>query len=265
MTVIGSYKLEKLIGEGGFGRTYLGRHVLLGEPACLKQASFVDPVLDDILMNEARVLWKLHFYSLPTMKDLIRAPDGSLVLVMTFVDGVPLDKLIDGYGKHKKHIDPEHVSWIMSRLLGALHYLHHHGIVHGDIKPANIIQPKEHNAVVVDFGLAKLNPKRTDKALGYTEVYGPPELQAGMPPIPESDIYSLGVTMIHALGGDPVNFEMPRHVPRPLRKMLEEFVVRNPLDRPNTLKTDLDRRLKEIRKDVFGSPASGDKRLEVLK
>jgi serine/threonine protein kinase len=264
MGTIGSYKIEKLIGEGGFGRTYLGRHVIIGEKACLKQASDTDPEFEKILIQEAKILWKLHFHSLPTMRDLLRAPDGSIVLVMTYVEGIPFDKLIERYAAKKKRLDPEHGCWIASRILGALYYLHRQGIIHRDIKPSNIIiQPEEHNAVLVDFGLSKVHPKGSDGAQGYTEIFGAPELKLGKPPLPESDLFGLGATMIYAMGGDPVKLELPDKVPEPIRKFFGRLVVHDPLARPRWEKEDLVENLRNIRQKVFGRTASNMKPLEV--
>ncbi|MEK6964423.1 MAG: serine/threonine-protein kinase [Nanoarchaeota archaeon] len=253
MTVIGSYEVIRQIGEGGFGRTYEARHLLLDERACLKQN--IDLTKDDaeLLRQEAKLLWQVHHYSLPALRDFFRAPDKSYVLAMSFIDGKPLDKSI---AKHKA-LHPEDVSWIGQRLLNALYYLHNKGIIHGDVKPPNVIvQPPEHNAVLVDYGLSSLRPHRDTKAAGYTAVFAAPEVMDGKPPIPESDLYSLGLTMIYALGGDPISKLMPDYVPKPLQEFLCDLVRYNAVDRPNWEKQDLVARLSDVRQEAFGKRVS---------
>ena len=124
--IIGNYKILKQIGEGAFGRTYKAEHRILKEYACLKQNINISPLDDELLIKEAKTLWHIHHYSLPTLRDFFKAPDGSFVLAMTFVEGPTIDKIVDNHGP----MHPEHVCWISQRLLNALHYQHNHGCVH---------------------------------------------------------------------------------------------------------------------------------------
>lgn len=246
---IGNYDIVRQIGEGGFGRTYEARHILLGTRACIKQNSNITDDDAKLLMDEARVLWDVHHHSLPSMHDFYRAPDGSYIMVMSFVEGKNLEDIV----KKHKAIHPEDVSWVTQRLLNALHYLHASGVIHGDVKPPNVIvQPRVHNAVLVDYGLASVRPRSTTKPMGYTAMFAAPEILDGKPPIPESDLYSLGLTMVYTLGGDVVSKIMPETVPAPLQEFFAELTRYNPLDRPNWDKCDLVARLSDIRQDVFG-------------
>ncbi|MBI4440622.1 serine/threonine protein kinase [Candidatus Woesearchaeota archaeon] len=253
MTFIGSYEIIRQIGEGGFGRTYEAKHVLLEERACLKQNINLSGADAELLRQEAKLLWNVHHHSLPAMRDFFKAADGSYIMAMSFIDGKPLDKAIE---KHNA-LNPETVCWISQRLLNALYYLHSSGIVHGDVKPPNVIvQPKVHNAVLVDYGLACLRPTRTSSAIGYTAVYSAPEILAGRPPLPESDLYSLGLTMMYMLGGDPMAKSYPDHVPKQLQHYCDGLVKHNALERPNWDKGDLIARLAEVRQELFGRKSS---------
>ncbi len=248
MTCIGNYEVIRQIGEGGFGRTYEARHILLDEKACLKQNINLTTADAELLKNEAKLLWNVHHHSLPAMRDFFRASDDSYIMAMSFVEGKTLDKII---AKHKA-LHPEEVSWIAQRLLNALFYLHSKGIIHGDVKPPNVIvQPKEHNAILVDYGLASLRPTRNTSAVGYTQIFAAPEIIEGKPPIPESDLYSLGLTMIYAWGGDPIAKTHPEYVPKKLQEFCNQLVRYNPIDRPNW-KEDLVERLSDTRLEVFG-------------
>src|SRR3989339_107182 len=193
MTIIGNYKLVKKIGEGGFAKTYLAEHLILKEKACVKQNIELDELDAELLLKEAKLLWHIHHYSLPTLRDFIRCDDGSFVMVMTFIEGKELFKIFAE--DYPDGIDPEHVSWMMQRLLNALGYLHFHGIIHGDVKPQNIIIQADHNAVLVDYGLSTIRPRRFTRCPGCTPAFAAPEQLVGRPPLPETDIYGLGVSM----------------------------------------------------------------------
>lgn len=249
MVIIGNYEAIKKIGEGGFGRTYEARHIVLGTKACLKQNINISAEDEELLRSEARLLWHIHHHSLPTMKDYFQAEDGSYILAMSFIEGKPLDHTV----KKHKAIHPEDVSWVTQRLLNALNYLHYHGVVHGDVKPPNIIvQPWEHNAFLVDFGLSSVKPTAGTSAKGYTAVFAAPEVMDKKPPIPASDLYGLGMTMIYALGGDPLSKSFPDHVPEPLQEFYSDLVRHNPADRPDPQEKDLVARLSDLRHEVFG-------------
>jgi len=249
MPTIGNYEIIKQIGEGGFGRTYEARHTVLAEKACLKQNINLTAEDAELLKNEAKLLWNVQHQSLPAMRDFFKANDGSYIMAMSFVEGKTLDKII---AKHKG-LHPEEVSWITQRLLNALYYLHSSGIVHGDVKPPNVIvQPRAHNAFLVDYGLASLRPSRTTSAVGYTAIFAAPEIIEGKPPLPESDLYSLGLTMIYAFGGDPIAKSFPDYVPKPLQEYTNSLIRYNPIDRMNWEKQDLVARLSDIRQEVFG-------------
>lgn len=255
MSTIGNYEVLKQIGEGGFCRTYLCKHTLLGEMACLKQNIDLNEEDKKLLRNEAKLLWKLHHHSLPTLKDYIELDDGSCVLVMTFVKGKDLYKIVTE--DFPSGIDPEHVCWMTQRLLNALHYLHFYGIIHGDVKPQNIlIVPKEHNAVLVDYGLSTLCPKSRTKTLGCTEAFAAPEQLAGKPPIPETDIFGLGMTMLFTLGGNVKSGVYPASVPKELQNYFNQMIVRDPKKRPQTAE-ELVKPLSELREKLFGRKSSG--------
>lgn len=254
--VLGSYRVIEKIAEGGFGATYKAEHVVLGELACLKQGFMSGPDAEAILLDEARALWDMRHYALPAMRDVIRQDDGSLVLVMSYVEGPTLEELVEKVGR----LDPEHVVWIAQRILNGLLYLHQHGVVHGDLKPKNIIvQPNKHLAIMVDFGLAAIRPTGKTEAKGYTEIFSAPEMVAGRPPLPETDLYSLGKTMLYALGGSYESVDklaVPDKTPDPMCQFIKRLIVRDPLSRPNWQSENLLDTFSEMRVDSFGRARS---------
>jgi serine/threonine protein kinase len=260
---LGEFRVESLIAEGGFGKTYKGRHLIVGEPVCIKHCSEISAADAAILREEAKAMWDLRHYAIPAVRNLLRLPDGSLALVMSYIEGPTLEQVIEKYQAKKKRLEPEAVAWITQRILNALSYIHRHGVVHGDLKPQNIIvQPTTHAAVLVDFGLAAIKPTRATKNKGYTELFSPPEqLSEDAPLIPETDFYSLGMTMIYALAGGDADHtrrkELPADVPEPLRRFIQRLVVRHPLDRPRWEKEDLIATLETARREAFGRTISG--------
>ncbi|HAU66692.1 TPA: hypothetical protein DCW61_05080 [Candidatus Uhrbacteria bacterium] len=251
---IGNYYIIKQIGEGGFAYTYLAEHCILKQPACIKQNIRLSKEDAEMLVQEAKLLWDVHHHSLPSLRDMIQLDDGSLAMVMSFIPGKDLYKIKTQ--DYPDGIDPEHICWITQRILGAFRYLHYYGIVHGDVKPQNkIIQPKQHNAVLVDYGLSTAFSGRFTKCPGCTPAFAAPEQLEGKPPIPETDIYGLGASMIFALGGHIGALTMPSSVPEKLQKFFLQMVRHDPLKRPNDAVALADE-LGNIRQEVFGRRSS---------
>lgn len=244
--MVGNYKILKILSEGGFGKTYLAEHSILKKKVVIKQSHFKSDESQKIILAEASLLWDITHWALPTVKDVIVTPDGDMLMVMSFIEG---DELFQ-FTKKKGFLKPEEVCWIAQRIFSSLYYLHYNGIVHRDIKPANIIVNfKTHIATLVDFGLSKLKPDGKPDLSGYTPYFGSPEQIKGLAPIPESDIYSLGMTMIYLLGGNLKNKEVDVDIS--LKKFIHKMVLEEPLLRPRDCKK-LNDELTEIRSKLFG-------------
>lgn len=263
-TMVGNYRVIEEIAEGGFGVTYRGEQPLVKESVCIKHCLNVSPQDEEILVAEAKAAWDLRHYAIPTMRDLVRMDDGSLALVMSYVPGPTIEQIVERTGAR---IDPEHVAWIIERVLNGLKYMHMHGVVHGDVKPQNIIvQPEKHMAVLVDFGLAMVKPTAASASKGFTPLYAPPEEMEGRPLLPESDFYSLGMTMLYALSGGHEHVQrlrLPTDVPEPLRRFVKRLIVRDVLSRPNWEKEDLCETIRTVRMESFGRTESRMKELPV--
>lgn len=258
--VIGNYRVLELIAEGGFGKTYKGEHVTLKAPVCIKHGHYVSPQDEKVLLEEAKAIWDLRHYGIPTMRDILKIDDGSLAIVMSYIPGKTLEKIVEKAGG----LDAEHVLWITERTLNVLKYLHYNGVVHGDVKPQNIIiQPESHNLVLVDYGLSLIRPTKESKSVGYTPYFASPEQEKGNLLLPESDFYSLGMTMIYALGGDVERKKVPQSTPEPLCDFIKKLLVKDILYRPNWEKEDLCETITELRFKMFGRKHSGMKKLDV--
>jgi len=259
-TIIGSYRVLEPIAEGGFGATYKGEHLITKDPVCIKHCSMVSPAHDAVLIQEMKSIWDLRHYALPVMRDLQRLDDDSLALIMSYIPGFTLEQIVDKAGK----IEAETTAWIAERILNALLYLHHHGVIHGDIKPQNvIIQPNTHSVVLVDFGLAMVKPGSSDKSIGYTPLFASPEQIAGKVLLPASDYYSLGMLMLYALNGGNKNKrvekkEVPSSVPDHMANFIGSLIKKDVFARPqNNLFDDF----VKVRHQSFGRARSGMKNI----
>lgn len=251
--VIGSWEVVKFLAEGAMGRTYVVRHILTKKLAVLKACMEVSPEHTDIMLNEARAIWDIRHYAFPAVREVIQLDDGALAIVMTYVPGPTLEQVV----KHVGAVPPEHVGWIFERLLAGLNYLHANGVIHGDLKPQNIIlQPDSHGAVMIDFGLSMVKPTNRDSNIGFTAHFSPPEQLSTdrKPLIPESDLYALGMTMIYALTGKMAKRTDPalKKLPEDIQAFLMALTHPDILKRPNW-NTDLLQTFGAIRTKCFGS------------
>ena len=250
--MIGPYKLLGVIAEGGFGRTYKAEHTVIGELVCIKDCANISPQDTQMLIDECKTTWDLRHYAIPAMRDLIKMDDGRVLLVMSYIPGPTLEQLVKKVGA----LDPEHVAWITERIMNACMYLHRSGVVHGDIKPQNVIvQPDRHMAVLVDYGLSMVKPSSKDESKGYTPFYAPPEATTGKPLVPESDYYSIGMTMIFAMGGNTDYVErkqVPNNLPDEMCEFIKRMIARNVENRPQYSKEDVVDTFVAARQKAFG-------------
>ncbi len=262
----GKYRIIEKIAEGGFGTTYKAEHLELpGTLVCIKHAGKISPEYEAILDKEARAMWDLRHFAVPAIRDYLRLPDGSVALVMSYIPGPNLHDLVEQKGP----IEAEDVAWITERILNVLMYMHLNGVVHGDLKPKNIIiQADSHQVSVVDFGLALVRPTAATGSIGFTEYFSPPEAKKGLPLLPQSDLYSLGATMIFALSGN-LRAVSAREVPDTIPDQLCEFIRRlmhqHPLQRPDWQSENLMETIEEVRMAAFGRRRSNMRSIQHIR
>ncbi len=254
--IVGNYKIQKLLGEGAFGWTYTGKHVLLGTKVCLKREKTRQEPYMTMFREEARLVALLRHPSLPTLMDYhesdmdIGGGDKmGQIMVLSYIEGSSLEADVEQNGP----IDDEHICWIIDRVLGALSYLHgRHGMIHCDLKPANaILDTPDHNVTLVDLGMAALKPDAQTLAKGGTPDYMPPEFALGLPPIPASDLYSLGKMIIFCAGGDVASGNCPANMNPKLIELVNSLIRRDPTQRPQDA-TRLRGSLAVLRNEMFG-------------
>ncbi|HET9065383.1 MAG TPA: protein kinase [Gemmatimonadales bacterium] len=201
---LGEYDILALLGTGGMANVYLAHDLALDRRVAIKvmsPAMVYGAGLVERFRQEARTAAALsHPNIIPVYA--VRETDGLLYFVMKVVDGTSLDAVIAEAGQ----LPIPMVEAILAQVGGALGYAHRHGVIHRDVKPANILLDEEGWVVVTDFGIAKVAETSgltvTGTAVG-TPTYMSPEQCAGGDISGASDQYSLGVVAYEMITGVP--------------------------------------------------------------
>jgi tRNA A-37 threonylcarbamoyl transferase component Bud32 len=200
------YQPVARLGAGAFGEVQRAHDRLLGRDVAVKRIrleAFVEPArLEEVkkrLVREARVAARLRHRNIVTTHDIVSAPDTSFI-VMELVEGETLQTLLARRGR----LGLEETVRILEQVAAALDHAHASGVVHRDVKPANImIEPSGH-VKVMDFGIAKLdegaNLTSTGAIMG-TPNYMAPEQARGESVDARSDLFSLGCVLYECLSG----------------------------------------------------------------
>jgi len=199
---LGKYLIEAELGRGGMGVVYRAHQPSLERTVAIKLLSsdlIGDPDGVRRFRLEAKSVAKLNHPNIVQVYD-IEEEENLLYLVMEFVDGESLDGLIT-----KEALTESRCLKIVAEIADALHYAHEKGIVHRDVKPANVLMTSEGRVKVADFGLAYLIDReggvtRTGFLVGSPN-YMSPEQATGQKIDRRSDIYSLGVVLFRMLTG----------------------------------------------------------------
>src|SRR5436305_488561 len=197
MQTIGTdrYELEAEIAAGAIGTVWRARDARTGELVAVKLLRpevAEQPVLVEAFLNEARILLELNHPCVVRGRELIRLGDR-YALVLDLVNGQDLRRRLRGGGP----LPPAVAVDVVAQVADALAYLHGNGIVHGDVKPGNILVPVDGSAVrLTDFGVARrISDSDQSRATHATPEYVAPEVIAGTPPRPSTDVYALGIVL----------------------------------------------------------------------
>ena len=198
-----TYRIERLLGTGGFGYVYLVTDLIIQKLCAIKESYDTSPGAKAQFEVEARILKNLGHPHLVRVTDSFIEPSGKMYMVMEYVEGEDLSDILDQSGLLS---EDKVLAW-MEPIFDAVEYLHTYQprhIIHRDIKPANIrLRKTDGKAILVDFGIAKIggaaDPTRK-AAKGVTLGFSPPE-QYGTGTDTYSDVYALGVTLYNLLTG----------------------------------------------------------------
>ncbi len=207
------YRLILLVGQGTMGAVYDAEDLVFNRRVALKRLRYAPEASPKIIEQtraqferEAKILATLRHPNLPRVTDYFTFSDQEF-LVMDYIEGLSLEEIL---ALHPGGLDEAAVLGWTDQLLSALEYIHRHGLIHRDVKPANIRVTPEGHVFLVDFGLVKTfdpdSPKTATAVRGLgTPQYAPPEqydAELGHTE-PRSDLYALGATMYHLLTGEP--------------------------------------------------------------
>jgi serine/threonine protein kinase len=241
----GRYRIAELAGHGMTGRVWRAHDELLARDVAVKRLAAGAPQG----MAEARLAARVRHPGVAAVHDLIEH-DGSAWMVMDYYAGGTLAALL----RHRRRLPPALTAALGLQLIAALDAVHAAGIVHCDVKPANLLLGADGRLVLVDFGIAEgggvgpVVPGRGEGFIVGSPSYLAPELVRGEPARPAVDVWSLGATLFVAVEGHPPfvgddAVEMlaavlhdPPLVPRRagrLGPLLARLLAKDPADRPS--------------------------------
>jgi serine/threonine protein kinase len=204
-STLASFTIEGVIGRGGMGVVYLATQKSLKRKVALKVLSSAlgqDASYRERFLRECELVAKLEH---PHIVPIYDAGDegGLLYMAMRYIEGKDLRALISERG----HLSSASALKIVEEVASALDAAHSLGVIHRDVKPANIlIQGRDEEAYLTDFGVAKSLSSggltRTGTFLGTVD-YCAPEQISGKPIDQRVDVYSLGGVLYHCLAGQP--------------------------------------------------------------
>lgn len=243
--IAGRYEIVERIGAGAMGQVLRVRHRRLRKSFALKlmQPEFsIDPEARRVFHREARLASVLSHPNIVSVVDFGEDPDWGLFIVMDLVEGEPLSRRVERGGR----LSVETACTVAIQLARALQHSHAHDVVHGDLKPDNVLcvdgpEQAAWQVKLLDFGTAEIasRARQREKCVAGTPEYMAPERIIGGAPSPAVDIYSLGIVLYEMLAGstpfcgDDPNQVLQRHLeaaPEPVGarrgEVLDEELVR---------------------------------------
>lgn len=210
---LGQYTLEGLIGVGGMGRVYRASHAMLRRPTAIKLllSNGTSREAMERFEREVQLTAQLTHPNTVTIFDYGRTADGTLYYAMELLDGATVEEVVEVDGPQP----PARVVHVLEQVAGALGEAHSIGLIHRDVKPANIVLCRQGGeldvAKVVDFGLVKELEQRhpatvsQEGTISGTPLYMAPEiLTEPKAASARSDLYALGAVGYYMLTGEHV-------------------------------------------------------------
>ena len=248
-TLGGRYRLDQPIGAGGMGEVWSATDLVLGRPVAVKlmlATLLAEPDFDRRFLFEARAMAAVRHPGVVAIHDYRSGPEGAY-LVMELVDGESLAATLRRLGQ----LSPVDTMNLVAQAADALQSAHDQGVVHRDVKPANLLIRADGTLVLTDFGIARALGAASLTANGEvlgTPSYLAPEQVLGKPATPLSDVYALGVVAYECLAGrrpfeadNPFAVAVQRvqgappelgpDIPLPVARVVAAALARDPYDR----------------------------------
>ena len=249
---LGGYRLGEPLGRGGTSVVYRAEHVRLGRAAAMKllSAGVGEADFRERFLRESQVAAALDHPSIVPVYDAGEAEDGLLYIAMAHIEGSDLKTLLAEEGK----LPVRRALRIVGQIGAALDAAHSRGLVHRDVKPANILVAEGDRAYLSDFGVAKHlasnGMTRTGSFIGTIDYCAPEQIE-GRDVDSRTDVYALACVLYECLTGEPP-FSRPSevavlnahlHAPPPkltraapdlpagLESVIEKALSKTPLDR----------------------------------
>jgi serine/threonine protein kinase len=241
----GRYRIEHMLGQGGMSDVFRAVDVTTGEPVAVKVVRSADPDLARRMAQEAKALARLEHPGLVRLLDA-GVHDEQAFLVMELVEGPTLAARL-----RRGPLSPSRTAMLGLTLADALAYVHAQGIVHRDVKPANILLGPESRVRLADFGIARMADGSSLTVTGTTlgtAAYMAPEQLEHHAVGTGADVWSLGVILLECLTGQRVfagnasevvvrrlagPVPLPSDLPAPWRLLLEGMLAPAPENRPS--------------------------------
>lgn len=258
-TPSGTFRADRFLAQGDVAMLYRGRCIAGSQSdveVVLKIA--MDKRDNTLIAQEVQFLRTLRYAEgqqtkhFPEVIAEFCTPNGVAGSILSYLPGHDFEGLRKRF---PDGISAEHGVWILARALSALGFAHKQGIIHGNIDPAHlIVSPPDHNLFVIDWTSAVIAPEKTGQGFRvHNPDYSPPEVLERKPPLPASDLYSLGKAMIYLLGGDVQQITLPSSVDERMVRFLQFLCRQSPRQRAQDA-WETARQLSELRTEVFGPP-----------
>jgi tRNA A-37 threonylcarbamoyl transferase component Bud32 len=216
-SVLGRYRVVRLLGEGGMGAVYLAERIdgEVEQQVAIKvvRAGTEPAIFHDRFRAERQILAALNHPGIARLFDAGHTPDGRPFLVMEYVDGVSIDQ-------YCASLDVRSILKLFLLVCDAVAYAHRNLIIHRDLKPSNILIDAAGRPKLLDFGIAKIlndtEPSRTLVRI-LTPDFASPEQMQGDAHTTATDVYSLGAVLAKLLSNGR---EIPRDVDCILRQAM---------------------------------------------
>ncbi len=206
------YQLRERLGSGGMARVYKAWDTNLERLVAIKilhEHLADDPTFKERFEREAKFIASFNHPNIVQLYDYKVSPrDGSLLyyMVMSYVPGQTLAAYLEDVSARKVHLPRERVLRLVTNIADALSYAHARGMVHRDVKPSNILLNEAGDAILTDFGIARMieSNRLTQEGISTgTPIYMSPEQASGQAGDSRTDLYALGIIIFEMLTGRP--------------------------------------------------------------